>query len=229
MKASYQLVEPDFTPAPGWEHRITATPEIALGHATNIYSLASQEFEQAVRSRHPLLTHRETIQSNETITDLLQLQSQMAAFIANGRWHPDWVRIPRKHLREHVGEQIRIPLETIHALPLPLPFNMCISTWMDHAIQPVGSQSVSYHTAREDWRNLAEQFREEPEYPSSFRGIYLGFDPPTLPDTRPPKGDYDHAWHDVTYDPGLGYRAARHILRINHAGRAFIRDQHGLA
>ena len=222
MNEPYHLTELNFTPAPGWEHRIMATPEIALGHARQIYDLTTEEYELAIRSRHPLRTHRETMESNALITEILQLQSHLSTFINSGRWKPDWAPLHRKHLPEHVRDQIRIPLDIIHTVHQPWPFSMCVSAWVDHAIRPAGLQSVSYLTAFSDWNDLTEQFVHEPEYPRDFQGgVYLGFPSPTK--------KFDHVWHDVAYDPNLGYRAARHILRINHAGREFNRAQHAAA
>ena len=118
MKASYHLPQPDFTPAPGWEHRIMATPEIALGHARQIYDLTTEEYELAIRSRHPLRTHRETMESNALITEILQLQSHLLTFINSGRWKPDWARMNRKApARSRQGPNTYPPGHHTHRAP----------------------------------------------------------------------------------------------------------------
>ena len=225
MNAPYHLPAPDFTPAPGWEHLVTATPELALSHAKQVYELTRQEFETAVRGRHPLLTHQETLESNRLITEILSLQSNMTEFLMHGHWASDWTNNSRRGLPEAIRNQIRIPLEVVNAVHGPMPFGACVRAWVDHAIQPIGTQSVSYYSAQADWKTLTAQFRQEPEYPSGFLGIHMGFKPPSIEGTSPPKEDYAHIWDDVTYDPDVGYRAALQMLRINYAGDQSTRDQ----
>ena len=229
MPESYHLPAPDFTPAPGWEHLVKATPEMALSHAKQIYARTAQEFDLAVRSRHPLLTYHETAESNKLIKEILNLQSQMAEFLIRGYWSSDWTNASRRLLPQAMKDQIKIPLQVINAVYGPTPFGACVSAWVDHAIQPVGTQSVSYSSAQDDWKTLTEQFRREPEYPSGFLGIHLGFKPPSIEGTSPPKEDYSYTWHDVTYSPDLGYRAALHMMRVNHAGKQSIRQNHSKA
>ena len=225
MTTPYVLPPLDFTPAPGWEYIMRATPEKAQQSAQRVHEIATRAFETAVRSRHIMITHQETIESNDTIAAIMTLQSQMCQFLSAGRWNSDWVRPNRTNLPEPIRQQIGPCLQVINATHHPLPFGACVRAWQEHAIQPTGADSVSFRTALDDWKRLAEDFRQEAEYPPGFRGIYLGFDPPPMPGTRPPRGDYEHIFRDVTYDPALGYRAALHVLRLGYAGSQYLRNK----
>ena len=225
MTTHHVLPPLDFTPAPGWEYIMRATPDEAQKSAQSVHEIATREFERAVRSRHIMITYQETIESNDTIAAIMTLQSQMCQVLSTGNWNTDWVRPNRTNLPAQVQQHIGPYLQVINAIHHTMPFRTCVRAWLEHAIQPVGTDSVSFCTARDDWKELSRKFRQEAEYPSGFKGIYLGFDPPPIPGTSPPRPDYKHVYRDITYDPDLGYRAALHVLRLGHAGSQYLRNR----
>ena len=201
---------------PGWENRMSATPESAEQAWRDLYHLMEQEFGAAARGRHVLMGIGDMRESNERILEICGLQNQLIRFAANRSWLPEWTRYGRPKLPERIQQTVANKIEILDTVHRPLPFGLAISAWQAHAMQPGGGQDVKFRQARNDWDAMIENFKNEPEYPDGFKGIYLGFDPPGWT-----YGDrvYDHTWKDVTYDPDLGYAAALHILRINHAGK----------
>lgn len=207
--------------APGWENRMSATPESAEQAWRDLYHLMSQEFTNAARGRHVLMDLAETRASNELILEICCLQNQLITFAGHRSWLPEWSRYPRTKLSEDVQQTVAEKMEIIDTVHRPLPFGLAILAWQAHALQPGGGEDIPFRRARNDWDALCADFKGEPEFPDGFKGIYLGFDPPQW---RYGDLKYDHTWENVTYDPDLGYAAAVHILRLNHAGKQRRRE-----
>ena len=225
MSETYVLPEPDFTPAPGWENIMSATPQMAHEGALRVQELATKAFVTECQGRHMLLSLKEQIESDAIIREILSLHSSVASFLHLGNWDTDTMRMLRSSLlSEDLKAQVAPPLRTINAVHRPLPFGDAARAWAEHAIQPVGTDRVSYRDALADWLVQTEDFRREPEFPRGFLGVSLNFAPPAMPDTMPPREDYGYVWEDVCYDPALGYRAALHVIRQAHAGRLWRRN-----